>query len=203
MDRQGVIHDTLKEFGYAGTNEILNDPIHGLSNRNVVGMEIIARNDADVTAKQAAAAAEFMRRNYPNTPVYGHGQVNPGHKEATEGQKARLAVEADRLRRIAQPHRPPSLGPQAMDGAVPDRGPASGMQMANWQGWHAGKMKMYVTSENGTDVALNMHALGEFCRPGDQLMLGANLNADKTLPASGSRTARPVRRSARYARRST
>jgi N-acetylmuramoyl-L-alanine amidase len=98
MDRYGKVHDTLKEFGYGGTNEILNDPIHGLSNRNVVGMEIIAKDDADVLPNEVSSAVEFMRKYYPNTPIYGHGQVNPGHKEATEGQSARIAVEADRKR---------------------------------------------------------------------------------------------------------
>jgi len=94
MDRDGVIHDTLKEFGYNGSNEILNDPTHKLSNSNVVGMEIIAKNDADVTPAQAQAAARFIQAQYPNTPVFGHGQVNPGHKEATEGLTAVNAVNA-------------------------------------------------------------------------------------------------------------
>ena len=48
-------------------------------------MEVIAKNDKDVTPAQIKAAEEFMRKNYPNTPVFGHGQVNPGHKEADEG----------------------------------------------------------------------------------------------------------------------
>jgi hypothetical protein len=104
---QGPRH--FEEFGYGGTNEILNDPVHGLNNKNVVGMEIIAKDDKDVLPNEVQSAVEFMKKYYPNTPVYGHGQVNPGHKEATEGQSARLAVEADRerMRRAAgMPHRP-------------------------------------------------------------------------------------------------
>jgi len=57
----------------------------GLSNRNVVGMEIIAQNDRDVTPAQVQALKEFAAARYPNTPFYGHGEVNR-HKEATEGQ---------------------------------------------------------------------------------------------------------------------
>ena len=96
MDRNGVVHDTAKEFGYNGTNEILDDKKHGLTNSNVVGMEIIAKNDKDVTPAQAKSAAAFVKTNYPTTPVYGHGQVNPDHKEATEGATAVAAVNADR-----------------------------------------------------------------------------------------------------------
>jgi N-acetylmuramoyl-L-alanine amidase-like protein len=94
MDRNGVIHDTAKEFGYGGTNEILNDPGRKLSNSDVVGMEIVANDDADVTPQQAQAAAQFIQARYPNIPVFGHGQVNPGHKEATEGWTAVNAVNA-------------------------------------------------------------------------------------------------------------
>ena len=112
MDRNGVIHDTAKEFGYNGTNEILNDPIHNLSNGNTVGMEIVANNDADVTPQQVQSAAQFIQARYPNTPVFGHGQVNPGHKEATEGLSAVNAVNAMRNQvGGAQPARPASTTP--------------------------------------------------------------------------------------------
>jgi hypothetical protein len=94
MDRDGVIHDTAKEFGYNGTNEILDDPTHKLSNRNTVGMEIVANDDKDVTPAQAQAAAAFIQARYPNTPVFGHGQVNPGRKEPTEGATALNATLA-------------------------------------------------------------------------------------------------------------
>lgn len=101
MDRQGVVHDVAKEFGYNGTNEILNGTGvgKGLSNSNVVGMEIVANDDKDVTPAQAQTAAQFIQARYPNLPVYGHGQVNAGHKEATEGMTAVNAVNALRIRR--------------------------------------------------------------------------------------------------------
>lgn len=68
----------------------------GLSNRNTVGMEVIAKDDNDVTPAQVAAAKAFIARNYPNTPVMGHGLVNPGHKEADEGKTITDAINADR-----------------------------------------------------------------------------------------------------------
>jgi hypothetical protein len=37
-----------------------------------------------------------MAARYPNTPIFGHGQVNPGHKEPDEGLSARAAALAYR-----------------------------------------------------------------------------------------------------------
>jgi len=133
MDRDGVIHDTQKEFGYNGTNEILNDPTRKLSNSNVVGMEIIAKDDADVTPQQAQAAAQFIQAQYPSLPVYGHGQVNPGHKEATEGQSAVNAVMALRNQSGTDTTGPPATrtptpGPAMFAGLNPD---ARGMKNNN------------------------------------------------------------------------
>ena len=105
MDRNGVVHDTQKEFGYSGSNEILNGAgqYKNLNNHNVVGMEIVANDDSDVTDAQKQAAAKFIQASYPNTPVYGHGQINPGHKEATEGIGAVNAVLASRGQPLVQP----------------------------------------------------------------------------------------------------
>jgi hypothetical protein len=64
-------------------------------------MEIIARDDRDVLPIQRQRFVEFIRKNYPTTPVYGHGEVNPGHKEATEGLTVSEAVRADRAARTA------------------------------------------------------------------------------------------------------
>jgi hypothetical protein len=159
MDRNGVIHDTLKEFGYGGTNEIRNDPAHGLTNKNVVGMEIIAKHDWDVLPEQVKAAAEFMRKYYPNTPVYGHGQVNPD-KEPDEGQSARLAVEADRKRMRGfagmhdtaaspheMPHRPVS--------------PTPNNHMGNMAHFQQDKgMKVHVSNPAGSNVVVQSAMLG-------------------------------------------
>ena len=68
----------------------------GLNNSNIVGMEVIAKDDKDVTTAQVEAAQRFIRQNYPNTPVFGHGEVNPGHKEADEGMKITNAIRRER-----------------------------------------------------------------------------------------------------------
>jgi len=95
MDREG----NIVQIGGAGASHMKQGwgPLGaGLSNRNTLGMEIIARNDKDVTPVQIAAAKAFMERLYPGTRVLGHGQVNPGHKEADEGLSAVRAVMAGR-----------------------------------------------------------------------------------------------------------
>ncbi len=104
MDRQGVVHDVRKEYGYTGTGQILPSygKVKGLTNRNTLGMEIIAKDDSDLSPEEKAAVAPWMAKNFPNTPVYGHGQLNPGHREASEGMTAVRAIEADRAARTAR-----------------------------------------------------------------------------------------------------
>jgi hypothetical protein len=99
MDREGNIHVT----GGPGEHQIRHGEGKGagLSNANTVGMEIIARDDRDVLPIQTQRFVEFIRKNYPTTPVFGHGEVNPGHKEATEGLTVTRAVRADRAARTA------------------------------------------------------------------------------------------------------
>jgi hypothetical protein len=93
IDRDGVTYQTLpdgfrgqhtlKSYGTAGT---------GMSNENMEGVEIIANNDADVLPAQQEAAMKLVAMRAkkfgynPVTSVYGHGEVNPGHKQATEGK---------------------------------------------------------------------------------------------------------------------
>jgi len=59
-------------------------------------MEIIAKDDKDVTRAQVLSAQAFARKHYPNTPVFGHGEVNPGHKQATEGWTVTHAIREER-----------------------------------------------------------------------------------------------------------
>jgi N-acetyl-anhydromuramyl-L-alanine amidase AmpD len=94
MDRDGRIF----QVGGAGEHHIMSGWGRGagLSNANVVGMEVIAKNDRDVTERQIEAAKKFIARNYPKTPVFGHGEVNPGHKEATGGMSIVNAIRSMR-----------------------------------------------------------------------------------------------------------
>jgi hypothetical protein len=70
----------------------------GKSNHNMQGVEVIARNNKDVTpaqvkAVQALVARQAKKFGYdPKTAVFGHGEVNPGHKEASEGMAAVDAI---------------------------------------------------------------------------------------------------------------
>jgi hypothetical protein len=43
----------------------------------------------------------FIRENYPSTPVFGHGEVNPGHKEADEGMAIVNAIRQERSNQTA------------------------------------------------------------------------------------------------------
>ncbi|TPV99658.1 MAG: hypothetical protein USCAAHI_00898 [Beijerinckiaceae bacterium] len=45
---------------------------------------------------QVLSAQAFARKHYPNTPVFGHGEVNPGHKQATEGWTVTHAIREER-----------------------------------------------------------------------------------------------------------
>jgi hypothetical protein len=103
MDRNGVVHDTANEFGYTGYYQAkdLNVPGTGVSktqgtgNSSIVGMEIIARNEKDVTPAQQAALVRFANERYPNVPFYGHGEIS-GNRMNNEGIPGAQAVLASR-----------------------------------------------------------------------------------------------------------
>ncbi len=93
MDRDGSIY----QVGGPGESQMMPGSGQygsGLSNANTVGMEVIAKDDSDVTPAQVAAARQFIPAVYPNIAVYGHGQVNPGHKQETEGMTIVNALQA-------------------------------------------------------------------------------------------------------------
>jgi hypothetical protein len=94
MDRDGNIVQT----GGRGAANIMPGwgKGAGLNNKNILGMEVIAKDDRDVTAAQIKAAKAFIDKNYPDLPVFGHGEVNPGHKEADEGMSIVNAIRSGR-----------------------------------------------------------------------------------------------------------
>jgi hypothetical protein len=86
MDRDGQIYRTLPQ-GAKGA-QIQNSPNSNLSNNNTEGMEIIANDDKDLTQAQIDSAKQFGQtyaQQHPGVQFYGHGMINPGHKEPTEG----------------------------------------------------------------------------------------------------------------------
>ena len=123
MDRDGNVHDVKQEFGYEGKGQV--HPGYtpkafldkGLTNKNLVGMEIMAKNDKDVTPQQAQAFATFMKTKYPDLPIYGHGELNPGHREADEGQTAKAAAMALREGNTPDPAVQAGAGPAAVKAA--------------------------------------------------------------------------------------
>jgi hypothetical protein len=95
------------------------DPRRGLSNANVVGMEIIASDDPHVRQVQAESYAKFMAARYPTTRIFGHGEVNVGHKEKDEGITAKLA--ALKLRELnAQAAARAATNPVATNSNIPE-----------------------------------------------------------------------------------
>lgn len=89
MDRDGKIYSALPE-GTRGAHIQNSNNGSGLSNQNTLGMEIIAKDAGDVTPQQKAAAAAFItakaaQYGFPVSNVFGHGEVNQGHKEPGEG----------------------------------------------------------------------------------------------------------------------
>lgn len=114
MDRDGNITQT----GGPGSQHMMTGwgAGNGLSNANTVGMEVIAKNDKDVTPAQVQSAQKFIQQYYPNTPVFGHGEVNPGHKEADEGATITNAIRAAQPQQpLAQPQQGPNPAPSITD----------------------------------------------------------------------------------------
>lgn len=115
MDREGNIHQALPD-GMRGQH-IRPSQINGLTNANTLGIEIIAKDDSDVTEKQRDAAARWLtetqaKYGIPAANVFGHGEIN-NHKQATEGSTVVNNWRA--ANRIAAP----DLGPPAAGGDLP------------------------------------------------------------------------------------
>jgi hypothetical protein len=52
-----------------------------------IGVEVVAKNDADVLPVQITAAARLIQfLGFKKDQIFGHGELAPGHKEATEGK---------------------------------------------------------------------------------------------------------------------
>ena len=90
MDRDGTVHRSLPD-GSRGQH-IRPSQINNLTNRNTVGIEVIANDDRDLTEAQRAALPAFStyatsKYGIPAANVFGHGEIN-SHKQSTEGASA-------------------------------------------------------------------------------------------------------------------
>lgn len=95
MDREGQIAFGTAPGAYA--SHMRPDPTKTYNNSNMLGIEVSALNDKDITQGQIDAAKAFaadmgMTHGFdPGVSAFGHGEVNP-HKQATEGYSIANAV---------------------------------------------------------------------------------------------------------------
>jgi N-acetylmuramoyl-L-alanine amidase len=98
IDRDGNIWRIIPEGQQAshirpGGTGTIGAAGQGLGNHNLEGVEVIAKNDKDVTPEQRAAVGRLVGRRArkfgydPKTSIYGHGELN-GHKERDEGMSS-------------------------------------------------------------------------------------------------------------------
>jgi hypothetical protein len=84
VDRDGNLCQSLplNSVGY----HILNSNL-GPTNYNSQGVEVSGDNDEDILPVQAVTVLKLVKKlGIQPSQIYGHGEVNPGHKAATEGK---------------------------------------------------------------------------------------------------------------------
>ena len=91
IDREGKIYQTLP-LGALGAHCGNSDEFvkkgapAGVRNSNSQGVEVIAKNDADVLEVQAIAALKLVKKlGFQPSQLYGHGEIAPGHRPKSEG----------------------------------------------------------------------------------------------------------------------
>lgn len=102
IDREGNIYRTVPE-GMRGTHMIKGSGKgEGLSNINTEGVEIIAKDDKDVLPVQVEAAKKLAASlGYKPEQIFGHGEVNPGHKQASEGMTVVSSIRKEGLKPVS------------------------------------------------------------------------------------------------------
>ena len=90
IERDGSIVRTLPS-GSRGAHTLNSSDFpsapQGISNSNAEGVEVIGMNDDDILPVQAVSALKLVKSlGYSPDSIYGHGEINPGHKAKTEGQ---------------------------------------------------------------------------------------------------------------------
>ena len=94
MDRDGSVYMTLPD-GSRGAH-MRPSQVAALDNSNTIGVEMIARDNDDVTPAQVAASRQLfgmLRERFPKIQPYGHGEVN-AHKQTTEGMAAVQSIRS-------------------------------------------------------------------------------------------------------------
>ena len=137
-----------------------------LSNRNTVGVEVIAKDDKDVTPAQIEASKRLfddVRKRWPKAQVYGHGELNPGHKQETEGKTIRDAIREGLIppTQAKAPEPPaPSLPPIP---SAPEGGIGGAM---NWSDMQRAADRMHDAAGRIEQMRLNAMLSVELSGPG-------------------------------------
>jgi len=96
IDRDGKIFQTLPK-GHIGAHILNSDNFssapRGINNTNSQGVEIVAKNDEDILPIQCLATLKLIKGlGYSKGNIYGHGELNPGHRPKSEGQTCKSFV---------------------------------------------------------------------------------------------------------------
>ena len=167
IDRDGTIHRILADDQKGQHTRPAQDG-SGITNSNSWGVEIIAKDDADLTPAQVQASIQLsynLHDNYqmPLDRVVGHGQIND-HKQETEG--ATVLAALSELAKGGNPNgnisEPAGLSPQR--GVEP--------------------LLAFISQEEGTRQDYNItHRYGEFTG-GDVDLVGMTLDQVLDLQSS-------------------
>ncbi len=99
IDREGRIFQTLPMGGYGhhikNSDNYPNAP-KGINNSNAQGVEVIASNDSDILKVQALATLRLVKYlGFSPSQIYGHGEINPGHKSPSEGRTIKNFIKSN------------------------------------------------------------------------------------------------------------
>ena len=91
VDREGNLCQSLP---LNSTAYHILDSALGPNNLNSQGVEVSGMNDDDVLPVQGVTVLKLVKKlGIPPSKVYGHGEVNPGHKVATEGKTIKKFIQ--------------------------------------------------------------------------------------------------------------
>jgi hypothetical protein len=108
IDREGNVHQLTPEGRKAFHAGDLEKSAGALGNQNLLGVEVIAKGEKDVTDLQRARIAQLNQQlsrkfGYDPASIYGHGELT-GRKEPDEGATAKTIREGI----LAQQRQPPA-----------------------------------------------------------------------------------------------
>jgi len=93
VDREGNLCQSLplNSVGFHILPSLL-----GPTNMNSQGVEVVGSDDKDILPVQAVTVLKLVKKLGINpSQIYGHGEVNPGHKAATEGKTIKEFIQAN------------------------------------------------------------------------------------------------------------